>query len=413
MTLLACGINHLTAPLYLREQVAFSPDRAKSALKELMQLSVVKEAMILSTCNRVEIYTDTLDSKEIHNWLASTLKPPINPYWYFHEEQQAVSHIMRVASGLDSMILGEPQILGQMKQAYSLAKEVGTIGSQLQRLFQRVFNVSKQVRTDTRIGTNPITLGFAAVTLAKRIFSDLSKKSALLIGAGEIMELTALHLHNQGIKRFIIANRSAMRAKQLAEKVYGHWISISDVPLYLRESDIVVTATSSELPLLSKEIVGQAIKVRKHRPIFMIDLAVPRNIEPKVASLEDVYLYNINDLKRIVDENQKCKESAAKEAESIIELEAKHYIRDLQSLDANRLITCFRNNLARVVNNEIEPVLGKLKQGVDPQIALAQLVHNLINKISHTPCSKMKQAAYDGRKDLLIVARQLFDLDSE
>lgn len=410
MTLLACGINHLTAPINLRELVTFPPDRAKSALKELMALGAVNEAVILSTCNRVEIYSKTQDRQKLQQWIAANLAVSIDPHWYFHEGKQAVSHIMRVASGLDSMVLGEPQILGQMKDAFNLAQEVGSIGSNLQKLFQRVFNVSKQVRTSTPIGTNPITLGFATVTLAKRIFSDLSKRSVLLIGAGDIIELTAFHLYNQGIKRFIVASRSTTKAEKLARKIYGHWISISEIPVYLKETDIVISATMSELPILGKGAVERAIKARKRKPIFMIDLAVPRDIEPEVANLEDIYLYNIDDLKKIVDENRHCREAAAVQAESIIDLQAHHYIRDLQALDANHLIQQFKKNLDAISNQELQRAMSRLKLGEDPKQVLQQFSHNLLNKFSHTPCVQMKKAAFDGRKELLALARLLLDL---
>jgi glutamyl-tRNA reductase len=318
---------------------------------------------------------------------------------------------MRVASGLDSMVLGESQILSQIKQAFSLAQEAGALGTKLQRLFQRVFSVSKQVRTDTQIGANPITLGFAAVSLAKRIFTDLSKSNVLLIGAGEVIELCAMYLYNQGIKRFIIGSRSQAKGEHLASRVYGHWIPLSEIPVYLKESDIVITATSSELPILGKGTVERAIKARKRKPIFMVDLAVPRDVEPEVESLEDVYLYNIDDLKKITDESRQCREAAALEAESIIDLQAQHFICDLQALDANHLIKKFRANLQELTAVEIQKAYTRLDQGAEPKKVLNLLVRNLLNKISHTPCTQMKQAAFDGRLELLALARQLLDLE--
>ncbi|MBA2653665.1 MAG: glutamyl-tRNA reductase [Gammaproteobacteria bacterium] len=410
MTLLACGINHLTAPVDLREQVALSPLQAKNALQELISIGAVNEAVILSTCNRVEIYSEVTDFNKVQQWISHNLALPVDPYWYFHTERNAVSHIMRVASGLDSMVMGEPQILGQMKDAVNLAQEVGALGSGLQRLFQRVFNVTKQVRTDTKIGANPITLGFAAVTLAKRIFSDLSKRNVLLIGAGDIIELAALHLFNQGIKRFIIASRSLSKAEKLATRVHGHWIPMGDIPLYLTDSDIVISATGSELPLLGKGAVERAIKARKHRPIFMVDLAVPRDIEPEVGSLEDIYLYNIDDLKTIIDESKQCREDAALHAEGIIELQAEHYIRNIQSLNASSLIRQFRAELNTIAQQEVQRASVRLEQGVDPKIVIEHVCHNLLNKFSHAPCAKMKQAGYDGRLELLAFARQLLDI---
>lgn len=411
MTLFACGINHSTTPVTLRERVAFAPDQAKIALQELINVGAANEAMILSTCNRVEIYTDTRDGRVLKDWIANNLPLPLDPYWYIFQEKQAVSHIMRVASGLDSMILGENQIFGQMKEAYCLAKETGTLGSRLQRLLQRAFNVSKQVRHDTNISANPVTLGYAALTLAKRIFSDLSKARVMLIGAGETVELTALHLLKQGITRFIIASRSSERAQALANRLSADIIAMADIPLFLQEADIVISATASDLPILGKGAVERAIKARKHKPIFMVDLAVPRDIEPEVSALEDIYLYNIDDLKSIIEENQQSRQAAAWQAESIIELQAEHFIKDLQSLDANNLIKQFRENLFNLSQLELQRAYTRLDQGIDPKAVLNQLTHNLVNKLSHTPCTQLKQAAFDGKLDVLMLAKELLNLD--
>lgn len=410
MSLLVCGINHHTAPLHLREKLALTPQDVKNALLKLMQLPFVNEAMILSTCNRVEIYGETAEPQTVQNWLRQFLGMELDVYGYAYQEKQAVSHIMRVASGLDSMQVGEPQILGQMKNAFSLAIEIGTIGSQFQRLFQTVFNVTKHVRTDTAIGANPITLGYAAVTLAKRIFSDLSKRQVLLIGAGEMIELTALHLCSQGVKHFVVANRSSSKAKELAKQVNGHGITLTDIPVYLKESDIVISATGSELPILGKGAVETAIKARKHRPIFMVDLAVPRDIEPEIAAFEDVYLYNIDDLNVIINENHQCRQACAEEAESIIELQASYFIKNVQSLEANRLITDYREQLALLCEKDLGKALQRIDQGHDPKTVLKQFAHSLTNKVSHSPCKQMKKAAFDGRHELLVLARQLLDL---
>jgi glutamyl-tRNA reductase len=410
MTLLACGINHLTAPIELREQFAFPPERARDVLKHIMQMPAVNEAMILSTCNRVEIYSHTSEPETFRTWLQQYLDIKLEPHWYSFHEKQAVSHIMRVASGLDSMVLGESQILGQMKTAFSLALEVGSIGAQFQKLFQTVFNVTKQVRTDTSIGANPITLGYAATSLAKQIFSDLSKRNVLLIGSGEIIELAGLHLYNQGVKRFIVAGRSANKTKSLAEKLYGHAISLSEIPVYLKESDIVISATSSQLPILGKGAVESAIKARKHRPIFMVDLAVPRDIEPEVGAFEDIYLYNIDDLKSIIDDNRQCRQAAAQQAENIIDLQASHFIKDLQSLEANVLIRQYREQIEKLSATELERALVRLNQGTDSKQVLSQFAAQLTNKLCHGPTVQMKKAAFDGRLELLAFARLLLDL---
>lgn len=410
MTLLACGISHQTASLELREQFALSPERAQKFLKDLMESQFAHEAMVLSTCNRMEIYSKTSQPDSFCAWLQNHLGMKFESHGYSFMEKQAVSHIMRVASGLDSMILGEPQILGQMKTAFSLAQEVGSIGSHFQKLFQTVFHVTKQVRTDTAIGVNPITLGFAATTLAKRIFSDLSKRNVLLVGAGEIMELTGLHLYNNGVKRFLVANRSSVKAEELANKIYGHVIPLSDIPLYLKESDIVICATASEHPILGKALVGSAIKARKHRPIFMVDLAVPRNIEPEIANFEDVYLYNLDDLKTVIDDNRQCRQAAAEQAESIIELQASHFIKDLQAPDADHLIKKFRSQIEHCCAKELEHAITRLGQCNNPEEILKQFATQIANKIAHGPTTQMKKAAFDGRVELLAAARFLLDL---
>lgn len=410
MTLLACGISHVTAPLEMRERFALPPDRAAQFLKEVMESQAVHEAMILSTCNRVEIYSKTSTPEQFKHWLQDHLQSRLDPHWYSFLGKQAVSHIMRVASGLDSMVLGEPQILGQMKNAFCLAQEVGCIGSHFQRLFQTVFNVTKHVRTDTAIGANPITLGYAATTLAKRIFSDLSKRNVLLVGAGEISEIAGLHLYNQGVKRFIIASRSSDKASDLAKRLSGHVIPLSEIPIYLKESDIVICATSSQTPLLNKPIVEHAIKIRKHRPIFMLDLAVPRNIESEIAGFEDIYLYNIDDLKSIIEDNRQCREAAAEQAENIIELQANHFIKDLQSLEANTLIKNYRTQIEELCSKELEQALARLAHGNDPTDILKQFANQIGNKIAHGPSTQMKQAAFDGRLELLSYARHLLDL---
>lgn len=410
MTLVACGVNHLTAPVGIRERIAFSPVQAKSALIDIMQLKAVNEAMVLSTCNRVEIYSDIADPTVLQHWLARHFENIPTESLYSYHEEKAVSHLMRVASGLDSMVVGEPQILGQMKSAFALAKEAGSVGKRLNNLLQTVFSVSKRVRYQTAIGANPITLGFAAVTLGKQIFSNLSKCSVLLIGSGEIIESSAKHFYSQGVKRFIVANRSQENAEKLAKKIYAHTIALADVPIYLREADIIISATSSELPILAKGAMERAIKARKHRPMLMVDLAVPRDFEPEIGTLEDVYLYNIDDLRSIVQDNRSCRDTVAKEAEKIIEIQARHYMLELQSQEANALIKNYRENLTALSQKDYKWALHSLAKGSDPKEVLEQFAQNLIKKIAHTPSAQMKKAAFDGRFELLAFARQLLDI---
>ncbi len=307
MAFLALGINHKTASVDVRERVAFTPEQLVEALQQLCRLTDSREAAILSTCNRSELYIeqDHLSADIVLRWLADyhhLSLDELRACAYVHEDDAAVRHMMRVASGLDSLVLGEPQILGQMKSAYAVAREAGTIGPLLGRLFQATFNAAKQVRTDTAIGENPVSVAFAAVSLAKQIFSDLQRSQALLIGAGETITLVARHLHELGVKRIVVANRTLERASILAEQFGAHAVLLSDIPAELVRSDIVISSTASQLPILGKGAVESALKLRKHKPIFMVDIAVPRDIEPEVGELDDVYLYSVDDLHEVVAE---------------------------------------------------------------------------------------------------------------
>jgi len=417
MTLLAVGINHKTAPVEIREKVAFAPERLSDALQELAARNAVNEAAILSTCNRTELYcgVEGDDCKPVLEWFCGyhRLKhSEVNPYFYIHPDRSAVRHILRVASGLDSLVLGEPQILGQMKQAYSAAHQAGTIGRLLNRLFQHTFSVAKQVRTDTAIGASPVSVAFAAVSLAKQIFSDLSRHTALLIGAGETIELVARHLHENGIKRIIVANRTVERAHLLAMEFSGYAISLSEIPAHLAEADIVIASTASPLPILGKGAVESAVKVRKHRPMFMVDIAVPRDIEPEVGDLEDVYLYTVDDLQEIIDENLRSRQEAAQQAEEIIDVQVGHFMGWLRSLDAVAAIRQYRTDSERLRDQMLENAQRQLRAGKDPEFVLRELARQLTNKLMHAPCERMRQAGFDGRSELLDAARELFNLKS-
>ena len=319
MAFLALGINHKTASVDVRERVAFTPEQLVEALQQLCRLTPSREAAILSTCNRSELYLeqDQLSADEVLRWLADYHRlnlDELRACAYIHQDNDAVRHMMRVAAGLDSMILGEPQILGQMKSAYAVAREAGTVGPLLGRLFQATFSTAKTVRTDTAIGENPVSVAFAAVSLAKQIFADLHRSQALLIGAGETISLVARHLHDQGVKRIVVANRTLERASQLAEQFGAHAVLLADIPQELAHSDIVISSTASQLPILGKGAVERALKQRKHKPMFMVDIAVPRDIEPEVGELDDVYLYTVDDLHEVIEENLKSRQGAAQAA---------------------------------------------------------------------------------------------------
>jgi glutamyl-tRNA reductase len=415
MTLLALGINHKTAPVEIRERVAFTPETLPQAFSELTATNGVHEVAILSTCNRTELYCgiEGNDSGAVRDWFSRfhNLKlSDVEPYFYTHPDRHAVRHILRVASGLDSMVLGEPQILGQMKQAYSTANAAGTVGELLNRLFQHTFSVAKQVRTDTAIGASPVSVAFAAVSLSKQIFNDLSKHSALLIGAGETIELVARHLHESGVGRIIVANRTVERAHNLASEFGGYAIALSEIPDHLHEADMVISSTASQLPILGKGAVESALKRRKHRPMFMVDIAVPRDIEAQVGQLDDVYLYTVDDLQEIIQEGLRSRQEAAQQAEEIIDTQVTHFMNWLQSLGAVDTIREYRMSVEAMREQVLQNALLQLHKGHSPEQAMQELARQLTNKLMHAPCSNMKQAGYDGRAELLLAARELFNL---
>ncbi len=417
MALLAVGLNHKTAPIQVRERVAFAPEQLPETLRDLVAQAKISEAAILSTCNRTEMLccVDEANSEIIIEWLRQHRDFSANeldPYMYTHPEQMAVRHMLRVASGLDSLILGEPQILGQLKNAYSTAQAAGTIGAQLSKLFEYTFSVAKQVRTDTAIGASAVSVAFAAVSLSKQIFSDLKEHTALLIGAGETIELAARHLKESGIKRLIIANRTLAKAEALVKEVEGYAITLGEIPAHLAEADIVISSTASQLPILGKGAVERAIKIRKHQPMLMVDIAVPRDIEPEVGEMDDVYLYTVDDLQEIIEEGLRSRQEAALQAEEIIDTQVTRFMGWLRSLDAVSTIRSYRSKIDIIRETELDKAKRMLAQGNDPEKVLTQLARGLTNKIAHTPSTQMKQAGFDGRADLLDAARELLDLDT-
>ncbi len=416
MSLLTLGINHKTAPVEIRERVVFAPDRLRAALSEMVTLPDVGEAAILSTCNRTELYLELAgdSAAPLVQWLGEYhhLDPrELQAYLYSHPGADAVRHMLRVASGLDSMIMGEPQILGQMKDAYHAASEAGSLGTLLGRLFQHTFLVAKQVRTDTAIGASPVSVAFAAVSLAKQIFGDLDKQTALLIGAGETIELAARHLHDNGIRRVVVANRTVERAHTLAAQFQGFAISLNEIPAHLAEVDIVISSTASQQPIVHRRELERALKARKHRPMFMVDIAVPRDIEASVAELEDVYLYTVDDLQDVIEENLSSRREAAKQAEEIIDIQVAHFMGWIQSLGAVDTIRAFRNRAIQTRDAVLERAEQMLASGRPPEEVLQFLSHTLTNKLMHHPSANLRRAAFDGRGELIRAARELFDLD--
>ena len=415
MTLITIGINYNTAPVSIRECLAFPAEILNTALQQLMQAKPIQEAAILSTCNRTEFYcqSEVNDKQVLIDWIAESrqLDPQdFTPYLYSYEDNHSIRHMFRVACGLDSMILGEPQILGQMKTAYQAANDAGTLGKYLGKLFQHTFSAAKKVRTDTAIGSSPVSVAFAAVQLAQQIFDKLSEQTALLIGAGETIELTARHLHQQGIGHIIIANRTYDKAHNLAAQFNGYAISLSELPEHLAEADIVVSSTASQLPILGKGLLESAIKKRKHKPIFMVDLAVPRDIEAEVAQLEDVYLYTVDDLQNTINENMNSRREAAEQAEEIIDTQVETFLGWLRSQGAQATIKDYRFQADSIRAQVLQKSLAQLKKGDDPEAVLTQLAHGLTNKLIHTPSTQIREAGINERPDLIAAAREIFKL---
>jgi len=415
MSLFAIGLNHKNAPVSIRERVTFGPDIIVGALRSLTQRPGIEEAIILSTCNRTEVYCALTDvaQEDISQWLGEfhgLELETISPYLYGHENRMGVQHLLNVACGLDSMVLGEPQILGQVKQAYQTAMDAGSVGKLLGRLFQHTFSVAKQVRTDTAIGHSPVSVAFAAVSLAKQIFSDLTEQTALLIGAGETIELAARHLHQQGIGRIIVANRTMERAHSLANQFHGYAIALTELPAHLAEADIVISSTASPLPVLGKGTVESALKKRKHQPMFMVDIAVPRDIEAEIADLKDVYLYTVDDLKEVVAENMRSRQEAAEQAGEIIELHTEEFMGWLRSLDAAGMVQDYRRQAEKMRNEVLKRALRQLRKGTPPEEVLNFLAHTLTNKLLHTPSTQIRQAGFEGQMELLEAANTLFQI---
>jgi len=415
MTLLAVGINYNTAPVSIRERLSFPAEILNSSLQELWRVKEISEAAILSTCNRTEFYctSSTANKQVLIDWVARSKQisaADFTPYLYCYTDSELIRHMFRVACGLDSMILGEPQILGQMKTAYQAAYEAGTLGKRLGKLFQHTFTAAKKVRTDTAIGSSPVSVAFAAVQLAQQIFDKLSEQTALLIGAGETIELAARHLSQQGIGRIIIANRTYDKAHALAMQFNGYAIALSELPVHLAEADIVISSTASQLPILGKGRVESALKKRKHKPMFMVDLAVPRDIEAEVEQLRDVYLYTIDDLQNTIDQNMNSRRQAAEQAEEIIDTQVDYFLVWLRAQSAQSTIQDYRNQAQQARDEALQKALSLLKSGVPAEQALNRLAHSLTNKLIHTPSTQIKAAAENERHDLIAAAREIFKL---
>ena len=415
MALFTLGINHRTAPLSVREQVAFHAEELRRALGDLVGRARAHEVAILSTCNRTELYCQADSPQVIGQWLAEYRRlahRDIEPYLYVHPEREAVRHAFRVASGLDSMVLGEPQILGQMKEAIRIAREEGTLGATLNKLFQNSFAVAKDVRSTTAIGANIVSMAAAAVRLAGRIFERIADQRVLFIGAGEMIELCATHFAAQQPRQIVVANRTIDRGRALAERFGANAIRLEDVAERLPEFDIVITCTASQLPILGLGLVERAIKARRHRPMFMVDLAVPRDVEVEVGQLDDVFLYTVDDLAQVVQDGMEARQSAVVDAEAIVDARVDGFLQWLHARDSVPTIRALRDNVERMRRHEMEHALKLLARGDDPEAVLDHLSHRLTNKFLHAPTQALQQTE-GNRGELQAMISRLFHLHSD
>ena len=416
MTIFALGLNHHTAPLTMREKVVFQVERLGEALGEAKRV-LAPEAAILSTCNRTELYLsgEWQDEKRaaVATWLAKyhSVDPrELAPCLYTLPREQAVRHAFRVASGLDSMVLGEPEILGQMKEAVRSAEAAGTLGAVLNKLFQRSFAVAKEVRSTTQLGAHSVSMAAASVKLAARIFPSLKDQKVLFIGAGEMIELCATHFAAQGPARITVANRTLERAETLARRFNARAIELRELAAQLHEHDIVVSSTASSLPILGKGMVERALKARRRLPMFMVDLAVPRDIEPEVGELDDVFLYTIDDLKGIVQGNLDARRSAVEQAEVIIDTQVGQFMHWMQVRQTVPLIRALREQAEDARRYEVERALRLLARGDDPKQVLEALSQGLTNKLMHAPTQAMNEATGEERRTLAETLARLFRL---
>ncbi len=416
MALLALGINHKTASVDLREKIAFDGEQLSAGLAHARASLPVQEVAILSTCNRTEFYlVGQIQSQQLLAWLAQQrqLDPDrLHPVSYVWQGEEALRHMMRVASGLDSMILGEPQILGQMKTAYQQAQQAGTLGGELDRVFQNVFACAKQVRTETQIGAHPVSVGYAAVSLARRIFSDLKKTRALLVGAGETIRLVALHLREQGVSDLIVANRTLARATELATEIHGRAVTLQDIPDVLGMVDLVITSTASPLPLIGKGMVEKAQQKRRYQPMLMVDIAVPRDVEPEVADIDHVYLYSVDDLMHVIEDNRKARVDAAGEAEHIIVQRARELMLQRQEQAGVDAVRRLRAQVEEWRQAELQKALQALASGQEAAQVIERLSRTLTNKFTHQPSVVLRSWSAAGDQTSLQAGLRLLGLDT-
>lgn len=418
MNLLTLGLNHTTAPLEIRETVAFPAEQCAQALQDLLSLQNIEEGAILSTCNRTEIYTVARpgDEQLLRDWLCEQRgldSAGMAPHFYVYNGRDSVRHALRVAAGLDSMILGETQILGQMKDAFRQAQAANSAGPMLTRLFEHSFAVAKNVRSETEIGANPVSVAYAGVSLARRIFSDFSKQTALFIGAGDTIELTARHLTNAGLQRTVFANRSLDRAQALASQYQGYAIALSDIGAHLAEADIVIASTAAPQAIVSLAQFRDAVKKRRRKPMFVLDLAVPRDIEAAASELEDVYLYTIDDLQGVIRDNIRSRQQAALIADEMIDARIDEFQAWLDSRRAVDTINAVRTQAMQERDTVVARAQRMLANGQAPEDVVDYVANTLTNKLLHGPTRSMRGARGEEQKSLLSSVRRLFDIKDD
>jgi glutamyl-tRNA reductase len=419
MALITLGLSHHAAPIEARERLAFAEADLPPALTRLSALPGIREAAIVSTCNRTEIMAvaETEEERHILDWWRRERQAPegyIEKFLYTHRDHGSITHSLRVASGLDSMVLGEPQILGQMKQSFAVANAAHSLGPVLSRLFQHTFAVAKLVRSETEVGAHPVSMAYAAVQMAKRIFSDLHEQTALLIGAGEMIQLIARHLHQQGVARIIVANRTLASAEKLARQVHGYAVTLNDIPGHAGEADLIISSTAARGFVLDQSMMELAVsKRRRRKPVFMIDLAVPRDIDPRIAKMDDVYLYTVDDLRTVIDGNMQRREAAAQQAEVLVKEYAREFSQWLEGRDAAPTIHQLRAQARSHRDEVLHKARRKLAAGVPADEVMSFLADTLSNKLMHAPSQTLRRANTVEQALLLSAVRKLYDLPED
>ena len=413
MVLHACGLNYKTAPVDLREQFAFTAESSEGVLQTLLDQPAVSGAVLLSTCNRTEVYVDALEPIDISTWLAQQGEMSVEslqPHLYTLHGSEMVRHLMRVASGIDSMVVGEPQILGQMKAAFAMADSAGYASGHLKHLFPAVFSACKHIRHATNLGKCPVSVAYIVVKLIKQLFADLSQCRVLLVGSGDIMELVATHLKGQSVSHIAVASRRVETAQPLAESLHGHAITIGDVPAYMAQADIVVCATASQLPIIGKGMIERIMAKRDNQPLFIADLAVPRDVEPEVATLSGVSLYNIDDLQQVAQQGIATRQDAILQAEKMIELHAANYQRNANVINSAQMISSYRKRIDDVRDHELQKAMKMLESGHSPKVVLGEFAHAFTNKVLHQPTKKLREFASLEMAGTLSLVKEFFEL---